>query len=141
MPSPFPGMDPFLENPGLWPDVHHTLITGFRDQLAVQLRPKYIVRVEERVYITNEADEGSTPRQRVPDIEVLSRPGWEGSTPSLGAEVSELEVAEPVVAVTWFEQEIHEAYLKVIDLETRDVVTFIEILSPANKSVPLSAGP
>jgi hypothetical protein len=29
MPSPFPGMDPYLEAPELWPDVHHRLISDF----------------------------------------------------------------------------------------------------------------
>ena len=38
------GMDPYLENPGLWSDVHHNLITEFQGQLATQLRPKYLVR-------------------------------------------------------------------------------------------------
>ena len=49
------------------------------------------------------------------------------------------EVAEPVIATTWFEEEIHEAFLKIIDRESRDVVTVIEILSPTNK-LPGSAG-
>ena len=51
MPSPFPGMDPYLENPGLWPDVHHMLISSYREMLAAQLRPKYLVGIEERTYI------------------------------------------------------------------------------------------
>ena len=51
----------------------------------------------------------------------------------------QLEVAEPIVATTWFEEEIHEAFLKIIDRESRDVVTVIEILSPTNK-VPGSPG-
>ena len=38
MPSPFPGMDPYLENPSLWPDVHHMLISSYREMLAAQLR-------------------------------------------------------------------------------------------------------
>jgi hypothetical protein len=139
MTSPFPGMDPYLENPGLWPDVHHTLITGYRDRLAVQLRPKYAVRIEERVYIADESDETFKPRSRVPDVEVASRPGWEEARFSPGGEASHLEVAEPVVATTWFEEEIHEAFLKVIDMESRDVVTIIEVLSPTNK-VPGSPG-
>ncbi len=56
MPSPFPGMDPYLENPGLWPDVHHMLISSYREMLAAQLRPKYLVGIEERTYILEEAD-------------------------------------------------------------------------------------
>ena len=41
MEPPFPGMDPYLEAPSLWPDVHHELITLFRDQLQAQLSPRY----------------------------------------------------------------------------------------------------
>jgi hypothetical protein len=139
MPSPFPGMDPYLEKPSLWPDVHHNLISGSQGLLSAQLRPKYVVRVEERVYVTNETDDTVKQQLRIPDIEVVSRPGWEQTPFSLRGKASHLEVADPVDTITWFEEEIHEAFLKVVDLETRDVVTFIEVLSPANK-VPHSPG-
>ena len=33
MESPFPGMDPYLEEPSFWPDVHHELIATIRDQI------------------------------------------------------------------------------------------------------------
>ncbi len=49
MPTPFPGMDPYLEHPGLWPNVHASLIIALRDDLAPRLRPRYYVAVEERV--------------------------------------------------------------------------------------------
>jgi hypothetical protein len=139
MPSPFPGMDPYLEDPRHWPDVHHNLVSGSQGLLSAQLRPKYMVRVEERVYVTNDADETIKPQLRIPVIEVVRSQGWEETPFSPRVEISQLEVIEPVVAITWFEEEIHEAFLKVIDVKTRDVVTFIEILSPANK-VPRSAG-
>lgn len=76
MPSPFPGMDPYLENPGLWPDVHHELISVARELLSGQLRPKYLVRVEERVYVSDEDDPGR--RVIAPDVRVVERPGWTG---------------------------------------------------------------
>ncbi|MFQ6042589.1 MAG: DUF4058 family protein, partial [Candidatus Poribacteria bacterium] len=41
MPSPFPGMDPYLENPVWWPDFHHSFITYARDALQPGLRPRY----------------------------------------------------------------------------------------------------
>ena len=44
MPSPFPGMDPYLEG-NLWPDVHQALASEIRRQLANQLRPRYAVRL------------------------------------------------------------------------------------------------
>jgi hypothetical protein len=133
--SPFPGMDPFLENPGLWPDVHHNLITSIQGLLSAQLRPKYLVRVEDRAYIADESNETFVPQLRIPDVEVANRPGWEEAPFSLGGEASQLQVAEPVIATTWFDEEIHEAFLKVIARESRDVVAVIEILSPANKVV------
>ena len=45
MPSPFPGMDPYLENPVWWPDFHHSFITYARDALQPGLRPRYRARV------------------------------------------------------------------------------------------------
>ena len=68
-------MDPYLENPGLWPDVHHTLISGYRDFLAAQLRPKYVVRVEERTYMADESDAALALQVRIPDVEVASSAG------------------------------------------------------------------
>ncbi len=50
MPSPFPGMNPYLAHPVLWSGVHHRLITAIANDLAPQIRPKYIVAIEERVY-------------------------------------------------------------------------------------------
>lgn len=58
MQSPFPGMDPYLESPTLWPDVHRGLISEMQAMLNRRLRPQYHVRVEERVYIPNENDPG-----------------------------------------------------------------------------------
>jgi hypothetical protein len=126
-------MDPYLENPGLWPDVHHTLISGYRDFLAPQLRPKYVVRVEERTYISDDSDPTLRPQHRIPRVEVAVRAGWEEVVFSLGGGGSSLEVEEPIIATTWLEEEIHEAFLKIIDRDSLEVVTVIEILSLANK--------
>jgi hypothetical protein len=49
MPSPLPGMDPYLEHPSAWANIHHRLITAIADDLAPQLLPKYQILVEERV--------------------------------------------------------------------------------------------
>ena len=67
MPSPFPGMDPYLEGPSLWRDVHQSLITYIRDALQPQIAPRYVARIDERVHI------GEPPRAILPDITV-SRP-------------------------------------------------------------------
>ena len=50
MPSPFPGMDPFLESQE-WEDFHTRLITAFSERLSPKIEPDYLVRVERRVYV------------------------------------------------------------------------------------------
>jgi hypothetical protein len=86
-------MDPYLENPGLWPEVHHNLTSEIQSLLTTQLRPRYLVRIEERVYITDETDETYRSELRIPDVEVLSRPGWEETRSEGEAASSQLEVA------------------------------------------------
>ena len=41
MASPFPGMNPYLEHPQLWPEVHHRLITAIAIAIQPALLPKY----------------------------------------------------------------------------------------------------
>ncbi|MCS6946604.1 MAG: DUF4058 family protein, partial [Steroidobacteraceae bacterium] len=52
MPSPFPGMDPYLESAVYWRDLHMCLITHIRAALQPLLRPNYNARIEERLYVT-----------------------------------------------------------------------------------------
>jgi hypothetical protein len=136
MPSPFPGMDPYLEEPGLWPDVHHELISETRALLNTILRPKYYVRIEQRVYISDENDSGRLVM--APDLRIALPPGREGAAflPGGGTAV---EVAEPIEAITLIEEEIRESYIEIVDRVDRSVVTVIEILGPTNK-VPGSRG-
>lgn len=129
MPSPFPGMDPFLEDPQLWPDVHHALISMAREFLNIAIGPKYYVRVEERVYITNEDDPGRS--MLIPDLRIGERP--ERKDWSVPPQDAAVEVAEPVVITTLLDDEIHEPRLEVIDRQTRHLVTVLEIVSPSNK--------
>lgn len=130
MPSPFPGMDPYLERPAHWPDVHLELISAVRALLQGVVRPKYYVRVEERVYVTDEDAPGKKARPRAPDVRIGERPGHESEpfTPH-GA----IAVAEPVRLMFPVEEETRETFLKVFDADNHQVVTVLEILSPANK--------
>jgi Protein of unknown function (DUF4058) len=130
MPSPFPGMDPYLEDPGRWPDVYARFINIASDLLAEQVAPKYFVRIEDRVYISDDRDPGRSAM--IPDIRVVSRRGWEDADlpPRSGTGV---EVAVPIVVTTMIEEEIHEHSLEIVDRERKVVVTVIELLSPSNK--------
>jgi hypothetical protein len=55
MPSPFPGMDPFLEAADLWPAFHHQFVAGLYQLLLPGLVDRYRARVSQRVYVTEVA--------------------------------------------------------------------------------------
>lgn len=55
MHNPFPGMNPYLEQPGLWPQVHNRLIVAIADEITPQVAPQYRVSIEERIYTSTEA--------------------------------------------------------------------------------------
>jgi hypothetical protein len=135
MPTPFPGMDPYLEESGLWPDVHHRLITVASDLLVEQLRPRYYVRIEDRVFISDEDDVGR--EVIIPDLRVVEpNPPW-NTTPAGSGLVSggngATATIEPVEATTLLDEEIREPRIEIIDRDQRSVVTVIEIISPTNK--------
>jgi len=127
MPSPFPGMDPFLEGPD-WEDFHTGFIAELCAALVPQVRPKYVVRKERRVYVEHSFP-GDDRLVRA-DVAVMSDTGEfpESREPaSAGAAVS------PVVLHLPMPEERREAFLTLSDRETMEVVTVIELLSPANK--------
>jgi hypothetical protein len=71
MPSPFPGMDLYLERCHVWPDVHSALIVATRDALAPQVAPAYYVAIEERMYIVAL---DSTECIGRPDVAIITAP-------------------------------------------------------------------
>ena len=127
MPSPFPGMDPYLESPELWPDVHATLMNAVREQLVPKLRPRYFVGVERRVYLVEEGDPGRS--MIVPDAVILAeRNKARSSAPAPAAR------RIPTVLLTMLEDlEVGELRLLIRRVGTRELVTVIELLSPTNK--------
>jgi hypothetical protein len=130
MPSPFPGMDPYLETPHLWPDVHNNLIIGCQAFLNRLIRPNYVARVELRVYVTNEDDPGFEviiPDARIEKTKVRSgRP-----TKSNGS--TALAIAEPMIMPITIADEIEESRLEITHVKSGSLVTIVEMLSPTNK--------
>ncbi len=74
MPSPFPGMDPYLEHPDFWPEVHHWLITLIAETLVPQVRPKYRVAIEKRIYEISQPEESSNGNSLVPFTTAVAQP-------------------------------------------------------------------
>ncbi|HUY35441.1 MAG TPA: DUF4058 family protein [Pirellulales bacterium] len=117
----FPGMDPYLEASGLWTGLHNSLIHYIRDQLRPALRPRYVARTDERVFV-----EGPQ-REIVPDVLVKH-----GSSKS-AARTAFIEADEPVI-VRVAELEIRESFVEIRDRQTgQNIVTIIEVASPWNK--------
>jgi hypothetical protein len=117
---PFPGMDPWLEQPGIWNDLHTRLITALADELAPRLRPRYTVVIEQRVY-----EDFNPPAPYIrPDASIVR----ERATPY---QVDE-RVTPPVWVALSFNESV-ERYLEIRLPHNKQVITAIEILSPANK--------
>ncbi len=125
MPAPFPGMDPFLESQK-WKDFHHSLITQIRDELLASLRPRYVIDIEENVYLVRE--EGDLRRVIAPDLSVVQLGGWRDS-----ADGGVVATTEPTILTLPQVDPVEEAFLVIRSRSNDDVVTVIEVLSPTNK--------
>src|SRR4051794_4880520 len=126
MPSPFPGMDPWLESPGVFPDIHDALIFLLREGLNAVLPRGYFATGAARVWM----DEG---RHREPDVSVTRPPDWDPSS-SGGVAVADFERAGMVaVEAAYFAEPIEEKYLEIRSTANERLVTAIEVVSPTNK--------
>jgi hypothetical protein len=124
-------MDPYLETPDLWPDVHHELISGIRHALNPAIGPNYVARVELRVYISNDDDPA---RQFIPDARIeTSTESTHKPTRSTANGAATLAIAEPMIVPLTLDEEIEEARLEIKHVKTGALVTVIEVMSPSNK--------
>ena len=128
MPTPFPGMDPYLECVGMWEEVYTRLIVAIADVLGPQVRPRYRVGVEQRTYLAVLTPDEyeivgkpdvlvAVPRRQEPPIHV--------TTTAVGI--------APKVAQLPMPEEIIERHLAVRDVVTGEVITVLELLSPTHK--------
>jgi len=123
MSYPFPGMNPWLENPAVWHSIHQRLITGLADSLSPILRPRYFVDIETHTYIAIADDK---PQIRYPDVAIINRGGPPVLSPAAD-EAPYLTIDLPL------SDPIEESFLEVKSVPTGEVVTIIEILSHTNK--------
>lgn len=132
MPTPFPGMDPYLERRGLWEEVHTNLIVAIQHFLTPLLRPKYRVAVEQRTYLSLVSTEATLIGK--PDVMVTAPTAAVSSAGAASLAVAEASVADlPLPGELPLPEEIIERHLEIRDTDTHEVITAIEILSPTNK--------
>lgn len=124
---PFPGMDPYLEHPALWPQVHTRMIVALADALGSVLRPRYWVAIEERTYVALLAPEDLLG---LPDVVIVRA---ETTPPPAQGSEGVATLAMPLAAQVPLPEERRERYLEVREVASGEVVTVIELLSPSNK--------
>jgi len=129
MSSPFPGMNPYLEHPTLWSGIHHRLITAIANDLAPKIRPNYIAAIEERV---DEMDGETSLLVGIPDASVQS-PKKAVPSKSNALTSTARTVAQPTEVTLPIIEALTEGYLEISSVETGELITAIEVLSPKNK--------
>lgn len=126
MPSPFPGMDPYLEASEIWRGFHHSLADEIKAQLNAVLSPRYYADVEVRTVLEEVGI--ATAKTIYPDAAVLE------TAPSVPAGTT--AVAIPAAPLQRLAMLLEQQTLRTVQVRTTDtntLVTAIEILSPVNK--------
>src|SRR5438552_11999593 len=137
MPSPFPGMDPYLESRSLWKGVHDSLVYRMLEDLQPQLQPHYLAVLEGRLLLQplDQLSPAAGFRAGWSDVSVQEETR-SGPRPTSTAVLP--SPAAPDIAVPeWIDEpelRIWHSYLEIRDAENHAVVTVIEVLSPWNKS-------
>ncbi len=126
MPSPFPGMDPYIEPSGYWGDFQGSILSAIRAELNARLPNGYAASIE--LYVWTHEPEGTKQKRPVePDVYVRESERQRGATAAvIGVPASHTGLLPRV-------ERKRRKYIKVVDVRTKRVVTVVELLSPANK--------
>jgi hypothetical protein len=122
-------MDPYLERPGLWEEIHTALMVGIQQYLTPLVQPRYRVAIERRVYmavlttetgeLVGKPDVMLIAGRQLREASVAYRPGPAGTGPIV------VQLPAP--------EEFVERYLEIRDVTSDEVITVLELLSPGNK--------
>jgi hypothetical protein len=126
MPSPFPGMDPYVERPAVWSQFHGEFVYKIRKHVADALPANLTAIVDRHVYVV-EPDENPVPFG-MPDTFVSD----DGSVMSDGGPAIALLPAPVRVTLPRVRREGNR-FIRIVDEDGQRVVTVIEVLSPSNK--------
>ncbi|MGI2904599.1 DUF4058 family protein [Tolypothrix sp. VBCCA 56010] len=129
MNSPFPGMNPYLENPVFWSEVHHRLIAIIADEIEPNIPSQYRVAIEQRTYLS---DEEHSILVGIPDVTIFSQQSNQKEHSST-VQATQVSTTDGVTVTIPIPENVTESYLEIREIDTGFVVTTIEILSPKNK--------
>jgi Protein of unknown function (DUF4058) len=123
MPSPLPGMNPYLENAEFWSEFHSRMIVAIADALDDCLSRDYRVAVEKRVYLS---EDGDNVLVGIPDVSVTASQSTT-QTAILEPITQPLNIEIPIA------EEVQERFLEIREVGIGNVITIIELISPKNK--------
>jgi hypothetical protein len=118
-------MDPYLEHPALWPDVHNRLIAALADDLSERVAPRYYVGLERRTYLLKADDLVFVGRPDLAVAPVSDAPALEPQPTTTSTLVLEVDVP--------MQDEVSENFLEIHEVKTGKLITIVELLSPVNK--------
>ncbi len=126
MPSPFPGMNPYLENDDVWQDFHDSMIPAMRDALIAQIGLEYVVKIEHHLYI-HEPSADERYFLGIADIGFAKPSSKENRSTTAVAILSPQVGRLPSIEIE------KQLFLEIRDKKGRELITVIELLSPTNK--------
>ena len=127
MPSPFPGMNPYLEQADAWHDFHEALLPQLRELITAQLPAHYIVKIDEHIYIHEPPADQRAFLGRSDVFVATQQPFAQENAAVATATAAPSQVVLPQVDVEGL------SFLEIRDRRDRRLVTVIELLSPTNK--------
>jgi hypothetical protein len=120
-------MNPYLEHSSVWHDFHERFIPLAADILGSQVLPRYFVKIDEHLYVHDLTEESGSLAGRA-DVAISEQPlQTRSSNPATGLLIAPAEVTTPQIDIE------SASYLEIVDRASRQVVTVLELLSPANK--------
>ncbi len=128
MPSPFPGMDPYLEG-SLWMTVHTDLAVAIAHQLNRRMSPRYVALTARRYVVETPEPAEVIIGETYPDVAVLTAGAGRAHESGMAASA----IAPPLRMTTLVRRRVPHITVEIRDVAKRHLVTAIEVLSPTNK--------
>lgn len=127
--SPFPGMDPYLESPDIWADVHGTVVPLLRNQLNAQIAPKYLAELNTQIVIERMEENERRVGGAIPDVAVTYKPKH-GPGDLL---IMDATVPAPLRTSVSLAYEVRLLSFQIRRQSDKKLVTAVELLSTVNK--------
>lgn len=122
MPDMFPGMNPYLEHPDLWPSIHPQFVTALADLLQKEVSNRYSVLIRKRVY-----------RVSGEDSLMVGQLSHDVANNGLNKNGLSCSSKQPIPTYIAVPQTVRESYIEIVDCHVGRTVTIIEVLTPQKK--------